>query len=165
MKLVVADSGPLIALASTGHVGALLQIAHHVVIPETVFQECTADPAKPGAILIIKAVQAGQIEKQPDPSPGIFQGIPDLDLGETLAIALADQLQSVILIDDAVGRLVAKAHHLRVIGACGILLEAKRQGLIGKVGPILVAWRSNLGYFIAPGLEAEVLRLAGEPQR
>jgi predicted nucleic acid-binding protein len=162
MKLVVADSSPLIALASSGHIDVLLAIVQEVVIPETVFQECTTQNDMPGAKSIMDAVLAGRIQKVADPDIGVFKDIDDLDTGEACAISLANTMKSSILIDDAMGREVARAHQIGVIGGCGILLMAKQRGLITEVKPIIDAWRNAIGYFLSDTLVADVLRKAGE---
>ncbi|MBK6636931.1 MAG: hypothetical protein IPG34_04195 [Rhodocyclaceae bacterium] len=59
MKLIVADSGPLIAWACSGHIDVLQAIFPEVLIPETVFVECTANTVLPGAQAIAAAVVAG----------------------------------------------------------------------------------------------------------
>lgn len=162
MKLVVADSSPLIALASSGHIDVLLTIIKEVVIPETVFQECITQNDKPGARDILNAVSAGTIQKVDDPDISAFRDIDDLDTGEACAISLAIILKSAILIDDFIGREVAKAHRVNVIGGCGILLIAKQRGLIAAVTPVIEAWKDVIGYRLSDALIADVLRKAGE---
>jgi predicted nucleic acid-binding protein len=71
-------------------------------------------------------------------------------------------MKSAILIDDAVGREVARAHQVGVIGGCGILLMAKQRGLISKIKPIIDVWKSEVGYFLSDALIQDVLRKAGE---
>ena len=110
MKVIVADSSPLIALSCSGHIDVLLSIVSQVLITETVFLECTAASGKPGAARIQEAVSDGRITQVPDPDMGIFGGISGLDMGEALAISQAHAMRVPILADDAVGRQVAKAH-------------------------------------------------------
>lgn len=63
--------------------------------------------------------------------------------------------------DDRKARRWAKSLGLRVIGTAGLLVRAKRQGVLSEVKPILEALkRSN--FRLHPSLEKEVLRLAGE---
>jgi predicted nucleic acid-binding protein len=162
MKLVVADSSPLIALASSGHIDVLLSLIQEVVIPETVFQECITQNDKPGAQHILNAVRAGHIQRVDDPDISAFRDIDDLDIGEACAISLAITLKSAILIDDFIGREVAKAHRVNVIGGCGILLIAKQRGLIVAVKPVIDAWKDGIGYRLSDALIADVLRKAGE---
>lgn len=165
MDLIVADSSPLIALAYSGHIDVLLAIAHKILIIETVYQECTGNAEMPGAIQIAAAVMDGRITKVVDPEIGEFRSIDGLDLGEALAIAQAKIMGAPILMDDAIGRQIAKAHGIAMIGSCGILLAAKQRGLINEVGPILDTWRRGLGYFLSTSLVNEVLTRADELQR
>jgi len=61
-----------------------------------------------------------------------------LDLGEITAIALALSLpKSTLIIDEAAGRRVAKELGIQVTGTLGILLKAKKQGIIPAVRPLI----------------------------
>ena len=85
-----------------------------------------------------------------------------LDKGEAEAIALAKQEASdILLIDELLGRKIAKKHGLKVIGTGGILVEAKRRGLIPLLKPMLdelIKYR----YRIDVNLYNEMLKRAGE---
>ena len=55
----------------------------------------------------------------------------DLDLGERVAIALAETMRAdLLLIDEAAGRAEAKRRHLRVTGTLGVLRSGVEQGLV-----------------------------------
>ena len=108
MKLIVADSSPLIALPSSGHMNVLLAITKEIVILETVFQECTAQNCKPSASVILDTVRSGLFRTMPDPNIDAFRDIDDLHTGEACANSLAMHFKSAILIDDAIGREVGQ---------------------------------------------------------
>lgn len=57
----------------------------------------------------------------------------------------------------ALARLDALPH----VGTCGLLVLAKRAGLVTAVRPLLEQLLSA-GYFLSPALMADTLRLAGE---
>lgn len=162
MKLIVADSGSLIALACSGHIDLLGAIVPDVLIPQTVFAECTANSVLPGAQKIIAAIGSGGLQLIPDPPLGDFENLRNVDPGEAAVLALARQRRAAILMDDATGREIARAHGIPIVGACGILLKAKQMGLISDVGPIIKVWKDKIGYHLAEALVAEVLRRAGE---
>ena len=86
------------------------------------------------------------------------------DLGpgeaEVLMLALESQGTTVVL-DDRLARRVAETLGLALTGTLGLLLDAKRAGLIRAVGP-LVDQLQSLGFRLAPHTRAAVLRLAGE---
>lgn len=50
---------------------------------------------------------------------------------------------------------------LKLIGTVGILLRAKRAGLLAEVRPVL-QMLSKSGFYLSEPLKAEVLRLASE---
>ena len=87
----------------------------------------------------------------------------ELDLGESEALALALEIRAdLILIDEAAGRAMAKRMGVPFIGVFGVLLEAKRSGLIGAVLPLLDRLQNDHGFYLSAPVRDEVLRLAGE---
>jgi hypothetical protein len=90
--------------------------------------------------------------------------LPFLDGGEAEAIVLAQEIGAdAILIDEADGRQVAREEYgLQTIGTLGILLSAKRHGLIPTVRSLVDELRDDLGFFVSESLYQEVLRRAGE---
>ena len=68
----------------------------------------------------------------------VFQMSLDIDPGEASAIALAIESEpSVIILDDAKGRKLARKSNLKYTGTLGVLLKAKRAGIISALRPIL----------------------------
>ena len=61
MKLIVSDASPLIVIAKSGLLPVLTALVEEVVIPETVYAECTVEISLPGARAVRAAVEAGQI--------------------------------------------------------------------------------------------------------
>ena len=84
-----------------------------------------------------------------------------IDPGETSAIALAQALGAGVLMDDKAGCAVAKQLGIAVIGTAGVLVLAKRRGLLPKVRPLLDALIES-GYFSGSNVVNEALRLSGE---
>ena len=66
-----------------------------------------------------------------------------------------------LLLDDSRARKIAKLNAISVVGSLGVLLLAKRNGLINLLKPRLVAIE-DAGIFLSADLAAEVLRLASE---
>ncbi len=162
MKLVVADSSPLIVFARSEMLVILRQVVGEIVVPQTVYNECTGDMSKPGARMIADAHQAKLITVHADSkiiTPPA--NLPMLDKGEIAAIALALELGEPVLMDERLGRQAAAAQGVSVIGSAGILLAAKKKKLILKVRPVLESWQ-GFGYFLSPALITTVLQRAGE---
>ena len=66
------------------------------------------------------------------------------------------------MIDERRGRLIAKKLNLQYTGILGILVEAKGQGLIAEVKPLLNALINEAGFWIAEPLRNSVLQLVNE---
>ena len=121
-KVVVSDSGPLIALGRLDLLALLPALFAQVQVPHEVLIECLARPANPDAVRIQAAVAQGWLI--PCTATPIAQ--PGLDLGERAAIARALEIGAGLLADDLAARQHAAALRLVVIGTLGVLMLAKR---------------------------------------
>ena len=160
-KRVVADAGPLIAFGRIGNLDMLPQVLGEILVPNAVAAECLTDLEKPGARAIRDALRARLLIKTADPSPAHTQ-FPVLDPGESAAIRLALKLSASVLIDEKAGRSIATKLGLSVIGSAGVLLAAKKRGLIQSVRPILDLFTAN-GYHFSDDLIRAIVLRAGEP--
>jgi len=99
--------------------------------------------------------------RRPKSAP-VLPLVNDLGLGETEVLALAlESSDAIVVLDDAMARRVAESLNLKLIGTLGVLLSAKRAGLIAAVAPMLDQLQA-LRFRIAPRTRAAVLGLAGE---
>ncbi len=161
-KIIVGDSGPLIALARINQLTLLSKQAEQVVMPQAVARECLINPTRPGAQVIQSAINTKLITVQSIQSSDFYLGLLNiLEEGEAQAIVLSQRLKAFLLIDEKLGRQIAKKNDIPIIGVGGILLAAKKNQLIKEVSPLLTALRQN-GYYLAEGLIAEILTLAKE---
>lgn len=97
-------------------------------------------------------------------SPVTLSLVTDLGPGEREVLALAlETPDTVCVLDDALARQVARTLQLRITGTLGVLIDAKRAGIIPTVRPLLDQLQS-LGFRLAAHTRAAVLNLAGEPQ-
>ncbi len=88
--------------------------------------------------------------------------LADLHGGEAEAIALAQELNAdLVIIDERLGRAHAKRLGLQLTGVVGVLLRAKKSGLITAIGPLLRQLVEG-GIWLSDGLVQEALRLADE---
>ena len=161
--VVVADTGPLIALARVDRLDLLRRLYHDALVPPAVHTELALDSTRPGAKLLAKAFDAGWIKAQPVVDAVAVSELTQLlDPGESEAIILAEQENArFLLIDDARGRRVARQRGVSVVGVAGVLLTAKSRGALAAVGPVLEDL-SRMGYRLSPGLVAAVLERADE---
>ncbi len=85
-----------------------------------------------------------------------------VDAGEAEAIALAQGVPGcIILLDDSRARKIAERLNIKQIGTVGLLLRAKRIGLIKTIKPHLDLLLEN-GIYIRQELIDAVLNDAGE---
>ena len=161
-EIVVADASPLIAFGRLGQVGLLSQIFAKVIVPRAVFEETLFRPELPDAKAISEALRAGMLTVD-ESSSSLAQIPPDAELGigEAAAIGLAVALGHGVLIDEKVGRAVAEERHLKVIGTVGVLLIARKRGLIPALKPALEQLSAS-GFHLSSRLIHEALRQAGE---
>ena len=97
-KVVVSDSGPLIALGRLDLLTLLPALFAQVQAPQEVLIECLARPAN--AVLIQAAVAQGWLT----PCTAMPIAQPGLDLGERAAIATALEIGVGFLADDLAAR-------------------------------------------------------------
>lgn len=85
-----------------------------------------------------------------------------LDLAESEAIALAEEIQAdAILIDELAGRRATNCG-LTVVGTLGILLRAKQEGLCTEIAPLLDRLQHEINFFISLKVRDVILQQAGE---
>jgi predicted nucleic acid-binding protein len=77
----------------------------------------------------------------------------DLGAGEAEAIVLAKEIGAdVLLMDERLGRVAAERLRLRVTGIVGVLLEARRAGLVADPVALAQRLRHEAGFWISDGL-------------
>lgn len=161
MTCVVADSGPLIALAWLDMLHLPVALCGKAVTTCTVREECLLQPDKSGSHALAQAFHTGVVEVVADPVVPAAVDAVLLDPGERSALTLAWQLRARLLIDELRGRKLAAELGIPVLGLCGLLLLAKQRKQLATVAPLIERLRRH-GYYISDVLHQEVLRLAGE---
>ena len=161
-RILVSDASPLIALARIDLLNLLQQLFKQTFIPKKVAHECLLDSSLPEVPAIQIAISQKSIKVHPE-----IELIHPHDLlktlgeGETAAITLAHKKKAILLIDEKLGRSVARKLQVEVLGTAGLLLLAKRNKLIKKVRPFLAKLQAS-HYYLSDQLIAEVLRQAKE---
>jgi len=166
-KVVVADAGPLIALALVNCLSLLRGISgqslfDEVHVPSSILKECTQDLSLPGA-KAIHDLMLNQFFTVHDikTSETLELLTSVLDQGEADAIVLAKDLGAVLIIDEKKGRKVASNAGIPITGTAAVLLKAKGAGLIPAIKPLLDILETH-GYRFSDLLIQEVLRRANE---
>ena len=151
----------MIALAGCGHLQLLTAVFEVVHVPQRVLDETTADRSRKGAADIVAFVQT-HAEVHPNRHDALFTAAAGhLDEGEAQALSLATVLRCGVLMDERRGRQTAVRLGVPLFGVLGVLLQAKRIGMIEHIAPALDRLQAN-GYRISQALIDSSLRLAGE---
>lgn len=160
--MIVSNTSPIINLACIDRLDLLPALFGEIVIPDAVFHEvAVAVPNAPGAsdVQIALWIHRRLVANQ----PLIASLCLELDLGEAEAIACAVEANAkLLLIDERRGRLVAQRLGVPVMGLVGVLLLARKQGLIESIRPSLDDLRRVAGFWISDALYHRALCDAGE---
>jgi len=138
-KIIVSDASPLIALANLDQLELLFVSFSEVHIPQAVVHEATHDRYRNDSNVIYDFITENQRviihNDQENQAYSEYRNI--LDEGESQALALADHLACGILIDERLGRKIAKQHQIPVVGVMGVLLQAKSKGKIDSIRSLI----------------------------
>lgn len=160
--IVVSDTSPSNNLAAINQLNLLQQLYGTVIIPEAVYRELTAPEFPVAGAVEVQTFDWIQIRQVNNRT--IIDALDnELDIGEVEAIALALELEAEqVLIDERRGRIVAAKLNLSYTGVLGILADAKSQGLIPAVKPLLDTLINQAGFWISESLYNRVLQFVGE---
>lgn len=158
VRIVVADAGPLIALGRLDALHLLPALFVEIQVTATVLSECAARPDCIDAQRIAQAVAAGWLK----PCAAHVEGAGGrLDPGEASAIARALEIEAGLLLDDRAAVVYARALGLKVIGTLGLLVLAKRRGLVERVAPLIGQLQAG-GHYLGANAVSAALSAAGE---
>lgn len=162
--IVISDTSPITNLIKIGRLNILHDLFGKVVVPEEVNRELLnwkklgADISTYQNAPWIELAKVKVTEYQLRAHLSI-----NLDDGEADAIALAFALKAdFLLIDERRGRKIARSMGIKAVGLIGVLLEAKNNGVIEEVLPILESLRTKAGFWISEDLFNQVKLRARE---
>ncbi len=143
-----------------GRLDLLPKLAAKIVVPPAVVEELAIGKAAgydvpvPSALDWIEIIRPAAISAE--------RLIGDLGPGETEVLMLAmERPDAVAIIDDKLARWVAETLNVKFTGTLGLLLDAKRAGLIDTVTPLLDRLQ-ELRFRISPAARQLIQRSAGE---
>ena len=159
MPKIVSNTTPLISLMKISELEILKKLYSEIFIPQAVYKEIEAGKNKEfyQDLSKIKWIKIKSIKDKL--SVNYFL---DLDAGEAEAIVLASELGAdKIVLDEKLGRFYAKHAGLKVTGTIGVLVKAKRVGLIKELKPLLIELTQK-EVWISEKLIFEVCKLVDE---
>ena len=156
----VANASPIIYLARSDFFDLLHIAAAEVLVPAAVADEILVrGPADPAARALTETPWIRKVE-----SPQIPRSVLAWDLGPGESAAIAWALAHpgcLAIIDDLEGRRCAETHEIRLRGTLGLVLRAKRQGVILEARPVLRRLRAA-GMYLSSQLMDIALAEVGE---
>jgi predicted nucleic acid-binding protein len=157
--IVVSDTTPVISLLKLGRLDLLQTLYNEVVIPEAVYHELVDNPAFPEESAAVRCCPFLRRESVRNAfAVRVLETEMALDRGESEALVLCDDLQAdLLLVDERKARSVAKQLGMQIVGTLGLLVEAKRLGLVPKLRPLLETLREH-NIRISNALMEELLR-------
>jgi uncharacterized protein len=152
--IVVSDTSAISSLLDIGWVELLIKLYGSVVVPEAVALELRRTHSLLPEFIRVLAVPDRSLVRR-------LQA--ELDSGEAEAIALMlEGRGEILLMDERRGRRVAAREGVPVIGLLGVLAEAKRNGLIERLGDLLTQLETRAGFRVSQQLKRRVLDQARE---
>lgn len=159
----ISNTSPLLYLHQTGRLDLLQRLYGTVNLAPAVLSELHA-----GAALGISVPEPGDLDWLrilPVRNLHLVPLVTDLGPGETETIALGlEHPDSLLILDDLLGRRVARSAGLRVSGTLGVLLKAKRIGILPSMTEAIADLRAA-GMWIGDELAANVIAEAGETKQ
>ncbi len=152
--IVVSDTSPVTALITIGKVELLRELFAEVLVPETVRAELLrSHPSLPDWL------QTRRVSNQ----AAVSDFTKRVDAGEAEAIVLAREIGADrLLIDERKGRRLAQAEGIHVIGLVGVVLLAKRKGLVPNARELMERLVNEAGVYLDPELIKSALKTVGE---
>ena len=163
MPEIIANTSPLQYLHQLGALTVFPKLVGSIIVPPAVHDELSA-----GRKLGLDLPDIQKLDWISVRLPSSSVALPmvnNLGAGERQVLALAlETADAICILDDALARRIAGVLKLRITGTLGILIDAKRCGLIATVRPQLDRLQS-LGFRLAAHTRAAVLRMADEIER
>ena len=149
-EIIISDTSCLILLGRIDELDVLHRLCEKVYITPTIQEEYGEELPD---WIEIKAPENTQYRNLLE---------MDLDAGEASAIALSLEInRSILIIDDLKGRKIAERLHLTYSGTLGLLLQAKRTGILPALRPVVAKIRET-NFRFSEALLDYILEQAGE---
>jgi len=156
----VVNASPLIFLSKAGLLHFLQLAGNRVIVPAAVAMEIRQREKSDPTVQALEQTQWLEIVETP-PVPSLIQAW-DLGPGEASVLAYAyDRQGTAAVMDDLAGRRCAEALKIPVNGTLGLVLIAKKRGLIPAARPVLETLR-NAGMYLSDRVIDRALMFVGE---
>lgn len=157
---VVSDSGLIIGYARANLLHLFEALFDEVLIPQEVRDEILAGGSRPGSH---EVQHLRWIRTVPTSNRKTLEACrSSLGLGESAAIALAEELNLPLLLEDGRARKLVTHYGVPVVIGSKTIVEMALESQLIPSGTEVLKGLTNQGYRIAPALIGEILRQVGE---
>ena len=160
--IVVADTSVILNLCCVGQAHLLPALFHEVWVPDEERIEFERLSLHQPRFQGLRLPDWALIQPAA-PVSAELAALANLHAGETAALALAlSGHADAVLMDESAGRRAAKLLGMPVIGILGVLLQARKSGLLPAIKPVLQRLAAEAGFWLSPVLVQEALKKCGE---
>lgn len=157
MKLIIADTGPLISLGIIRGIDLIEKIFGEYYIANAVWEELQVYENPDFDKTLLKEVKKHVFKIKSKNHLSVI-----MDYGESESVILYEELNAdYLLIDDNKARTIAESFDLNCIGTIGLLIKAKHKGFIKELRPVFETLLKNERYFAVKFIN-EILEQEGE---
>lgn len=158
-RLVISNTSPLFYLHQINRLDLLQTLYGQITVPAAVQRELQAGQAQGLSVPPVETLGWVTLAAA---KASFLPNVTDLGEGEAEVIALGiENPGSLLILDDALGRRIARLYRLTCTGTLGVLIRAKQAGHLAQVQPEIESLRAS-GMWITADVVAMVLGLAGE---
>lgn len=155
----VINASPLILLGKLGRTELLEQLAKQIIVPQAVLREVTAGRTADAGIGDTLAWARNRAVEDVLVPKSICGW--DLGAGESQVLAHCILGRYRAVLDDGEARAAAKVHSVPIVGSLGVILRARKAGLISAARP-LVEQLAESGSYLSTELIRQALIKVGE---
>lgn len=160
MAETIANTSPIQYLHQLGRLNLLRELFGRIMVPTPVISELDAGRQCGVPLPELRGIEWIEIVAESRRSPRLLAW--DLGSGELAVLSLAlERPGCVAILDDRLAREAALWLKIRFVGTAGILIRAKRAGLLPSVS-IELQRLQDLGFRLTPQTRKNILDLAGE---
>jgi uncharacterized protein len=147
-SVIISDASCLIALQRIGKLEILPSVFERVLAPPAVIAEfgkshSFLEVVSPSESKFLKSIRT------------------ELGAGESEAIILALELGFAVILDDKKARNMANTLGAKTIGTIGVLIQAKKLGIIATLKPVLDAFDAA-HFYVSQSVRRKALSMVGE---
>jgi predicted nucleic acid-binding protein len=155
----VVNASPLILLGKLGRTDLLEKLARQVIVPQAVFREVAAGATGDAAMQVALGWAAPRVQNDILVPPPISAW--DLGAGESQVLAHCLVGGHRAVLDDGEARAAAKVHSVLLVGSLGVILRARKAGLIPAARPLIEELIES-GSYLSADLVRQALLKVGE---